>query len=78
MYAIDKNVPIPPPASKRNQKWPYVSMSPGDSFLIPSAAIAKMGGMGKAQRRAHGAARGRDVRIALRATEAGLRVWRTA
>lgn len=69
MIAIDKDIPLPQ-ARSRNAKYPLANMQVGDSFLLPE-------GKSNARVAVYGRAKKLGVKVTVRQTTDGLRVWRT-
>ena len=79
MYEIEKNVPLPGVVSR----YPLDKMQVGDSFLIPAESACDGNWTAREQSRVATAVRAvRETnpgfKYLTRATEDGLRVWRTA
>lgn len=70
-YEIEKNVPLPPRASKR--KYPFDSMEVGDSFLAPVEERQNVARAVTIENQKAGA------RFSVRTMKdrSGIRVWRT-
>lgn len=72
MITVEKKVPLPG-ASPTAPKYPWKKMAVNDSFLAPTD-------VSEASFRAHAsnAARRHGIRVTVRRTSEGLRVWRIA
>ena len=81
MYAVEKDVPVPPPESSGGPevKYPWNYMEPGDSFLVPCAAEER----GRVSRNLSNCARKYRINVVMgrkftiRRVDDGVRVWRT-
>lgn len=72
MYEIEKNIPVP---AKRGPLtiYPFDQMGKGDSFFIPTKTQKET----KSKRRSvAGRALKKNVKVATRIVEGGVRVWR--
>lgn len=76
MFLIEKDVPLPRPASGRGNKGEFRKslerMAVGDSFLVEDWPRTKVSGYAAHVTKACG------WRFATREVEGGIRVWRTA
>ena len=72
-FKIEKNVPIPPRRGRRS-KYPVANLQPGESFLVPTSAFNKAQSVVSTL---YAAAKRHGVRVSVRVTAMGVRVWRT-
>lgn len=81
-YPVERGVPMPEQRCEARHdppRYPYLPMGdlrPRDSFLIPSADIAVS--ITAIRSRVYAAAHDWGIRVALRTTHEGVRVWRIA
>lgn len=68
MIAIEKGVPLPP-VKTRQPKYPLAAMQVGDSFLLPPDMTGTKANI-------YSKASALGMKVTLRATPEGLRVWR--
>jgi hypothetical protein len=65
-FRIEKNIPVPP--ARGNPIYPWKHMDIGDSFLVEKANATNL----------HYAAKRSGIKIRIRKTDFGIRVWRVA
>ena len=70
-YKVDKKVPIP---NDRDDRYPWATMKPGDSFLMKDMKLARgvYSSFGQFQR-IH--KKQLDLRVVKRKVEGGYRIW---
>jgi len=68
-YAVENNVPVPPKRYARKSKYPFDTMAPNQSVLIPGKTYAAVIGVLR-KHKAEG------KRFVVRNSDQGIRVWR--
>lgn len=71
-YEIEKDVPVPSPATGSGLKYPFVQMAVGDSFFVPGKTSRVFGGIAGSYAKRLG------IKVTMRTMDGGVRVWRTA
>lgn len=71
MFEIDKAVP--PPANLTRKKYPFHTLSVGDSFFVPDGKPVNVGSAAYAHSNTY---LGRGKRFAVRRVQGGVRCWR--
>lgn len=66
-FKIEKGIRVPDPV-----RYPWDELKVGDSFFVPGATAAKMGGSLSYQRRKHP-----DRKFTSCTVDGGVRIWRT-
>jgi len=84
MYKIQSGIPIPSRSVKkgatRQARYPFDKLEPGMSFLVPKKEadgdIKRL--MARVSAAAHNAKKSLGIKLVLRKTDEGIRVWRIA